>query len=318
MNNGIVTVTLNPAIDETLDIPDFGVNRVNRVDATVRYPGGKGINVARVLADDPRRPGIAVTGFLGSENDGVFRAMFHDCGIADHFVRVPGRTRHGIKILDRAAGTTTDINYPGLEPTPDECQALLTRIERLADDYPVFVISGSLSPSLPAGYIAEIIELVQKKSGTVIVDTSGEALKVALRCRPDAIKPNIHELAQLLQREITGATEVAAAGQAISAPGMLTAVSMGAEGAVFCHNGQQLLAIPPQVSAVSTVGAGDAMVAAIAAGLLYDDPLEAIMRRATAFGAYSVGHIEQGIHDYTEIQALEAQVEVKNMGSNGA
>src|SRR5690242_13847256 len=113
----VATVTLNPAIDQTMSIPDFAVGQINRVEWEQSDPGGKGVNVAAFLADF--RVPVSATGFLGSENAEIFRTFFKDKGIADRFVAVPGRTRTNVKILDRPNKRITDINLPGLSCSAD-------------------------------------------------------------------------------------------------------------------------------------------------------------------------------------------------------
>src|SRR5438105_8840919 len=114
-NGKVITITLNPAIDQTLGIPGFAAGAVNRVAWSQQDAGGKGVNVAALLAD--LGVPVAATGFLGADNPTLFENLFRQKGIEDRFVRVAGATRVGIKIVDdRMAGRTTDVNFPGLEP----------------------------------------------------------------------------------------------------------------------------------------------------------------------------------------------------------
>ncbi len=136
----IVTVTLNPAIDQTVTIPNFAVGTVNRVEQMQQNPGGKGVNVAAVLADAGHS--VAVSGFLGRENDASFTALFEQKRIADRFVCIAGQTRVGIKIVDPSQRQTTDINFPGQAPTPAELATLFQTL--LGLDGAWFVLAGSL------------------------------------------------------------------------------------------------------------------------------------------------------------------------------
>jgi fructose-1-phosphate kinase PfkB-like protein len=114
--NRVVTVTINPAIDQTITIPNFTAGAVNRVQSSQMDAGGKGINVASFLADFGQP--ATVTGFLGADNDAIFRRMFERKGINDRCVRIAGQTRIGVKVSDEALHQTTDINFPGETPTP--------------------------------------------------------------------------------------------------------------------------------------------------------------------------------------------------------
>jgi hypothetical protein len=119
---GIATITLNPAIDQSVAIPDFAAGSVNRVAWTQSDPGGKGVNVASFLADLGFR--VAVTGLLGRDNAGVFEQLFAAKGISDAFVRIPGNTRVNVKIIDETSQRITDINFPGPAATAEDLDAL--------------------------------------------------------------------------------------------------------------------------------------------------------------------------------------------------
>jgi len=129
----IATITLNPAIDQTVFVDHFQLNTVNRARAMQRDAGGKGVNVASFLADYGLN--VTATGLLGAENPHTFERHFATKGITDRFIRVPGATRIGIKIVDEANQQTTDINLPGLPPSPGALDALLNVIDELAADH---------------------------------------------------------------------------------------------------------------------------------------------------------------------------------------
>jgi 1-phosphofructokinase len=311
----VVTVTLNPAIDQTLSIPGFAAGRVNRVAASRSHAGGKGVNVACVLAD-LRDPGLDVvaSGFLGIENAEIFEAAFAGRGIVDQFVRVPGPTRAGLKIVDDQTGQTTDINFPGLTPQSEDRAELFERIASLVEPGGWFVLSGSVPAGVPASVYAEMIDRIRNLDGRVVLDTSGAPLREALASAPEIIKPNVEELGELAGRALATIAEVRAAGESLLSPGtLLVVVSMGAEGALFIDSDGALLARPPRVVVRSTVGAGDAMVAGIAHGLIQDLSLADLARFATASGAYAVTRIGPGIEDRDELRKLIEQVEIETL-----
>ena len=126
----IATITLNPAIDQTVAIPNFLAGSVNRVRDFRCDAGGKGVNVAAFLADFGLP--VTATGFLGQENPHLFERFFKQKNITDRFVRIAGRTRTGIKIIDETKQETTDINFPGQAPTPADLQVLLKIIDQLS------------------------------------------------------------------------------------------------------------------------------------------------------------------------------------------
>src|SRR5215207_1940620 len=251
----VVTVTLNPAIDQTLSIPGFATGRVNRVAESRAQAGGKGVNVACVLAE----LGVeaAATGFLGAENADPFESAFASRGIADHFVRIAGRTRVGIKIADDRTRQTTDINFPGLVPTEEEIDELFAHIASLARPGRWFVLSGSVPAGLPDGIYAGMIESIHHRGGRVVLDTSGPPLREALAGHPEVMKPNVDELGELAGQALGTPGAVRAAAESLLARRIQrVVVSMGGDGAMFVDGGQALLARPPKVTVRSTVGAG--------------------------------------------------------------
>lgn len=308
-----VTVTLNPAIDQTLSIPGFAAGRVNRVVESRSNAGGKGVNVAAFLADLGEN--VTATGFLGAENSALFDALFRRKKIIDRFVRIAGCTRVGIKIVDDRTHQTTDINFPGLTPKDEEIAELLQRIAALAARGGWFVLSGSVPAGVPDSVYAAMIDLVHGTGGRVLLDTSGKPLREALASRPEVMKPNVDELSELVGRSLDSPADVLAAAESLLAQGVQRlAVSMGGDGAVFVDQEEALLARPPRVTVRSTVGAGDAMVAGILYGLVHGLPLEDMARTATASGAHAVTRIGAGI-DREEHRKLAEQVEIEGVAT---
>ena len=184
MNADIVTITLNPAIDHTVFLDRLSVGKVNRTTRHCRQAGGKGINVSSMLGDFGL-PGIA-TGFLGKDNQRVFTNLFKSKNICDEFIRIPGETRTGVKIVDEATRETTDINFPGLEPTFAELQAFEKKLRKLVKPDRWFVLAGSLPVGISPDFFEEILALLKRGGAKVAADTSGDALdnRHRRRCRP--------------------------------------------------------------------------------------------------------------------------------------
>lgn len=306
----VVTVTLNPAIDQTLSIPGFAAGRVNRVAESRSHAGGKGVNVACFLAD----LGVEViaTGFLGVENENLFVEAFKRKGIEDRFVRIAGATRVGIKIVDDWMEQTTDINFPGLTPTKEETGELFEGLASLSQPDMWFVLSGSVPSGVPDTVYAEMIESIHAKGGHVLLDTSGRPLQEALASRPEVIKPNAQELGELIGGPVDVHGAVRAATEFLRSRGLQrVVVSMSNDGAVFVEPGRALLARPPRVKVRSTVGAGDAMVAGIVYATIRGLPLPELARVATASGAYAVTRIGTGLEDREEHRKLMEQVGIE-------
>ena len=304
----VVTVTLNPAIDQTVTIPNFDAGKVNRVEHSRSDPGGKGVNVASILADAGHS--VAVTGFLGRDNVAPFEDLFARKQIVDQFVRIAGQTRVGIKISDPVDQQTTDINFPGQAPAAADAEALMRTLETL--DGAWFVLSGSIPPGLDASIYRTLVAALKARGRKVLLDTSGEGLRLALEVAPHVIKPNVQELEALLGQRLADEDAIVAAVQPLQKRGIqLIAVSMGSRGACFVSDSTVVTARPPRVDVKSTVGAGDAMVAGIIAGQLRGATLSACARLATAFALDAITHIGSGLSSPSAIDELIPRVTVE-------
>lgn len=310
----VLTVTPNPAIDQTLEIADFAAGRVNRVLSSRSDAGGKGVNVATILGelDVP----VLVTGFLGEQNAKLFEQHFAAHKLQDRFLRVPGATRTGIKITDTESRDTTDINFPGVQVAPEDASKLLGTVEELSGKEGWHVLSGSLPVGLEPDFYRSLIEAIHSKGGQVLLDTSGVPLRHAVAARPEILKPNLAELEELLDTPVRSVEQArAAAGELLTGSTRLVVVSMGGDGALFVTREVALVAQPPRVNVVSTVGAGDAMVAGIVWSLLQGMDLQETARWSTAFGAYAVTRCGAGVERQT-VQTLKEQVKVSSLESN--
>lgn len=307
----VVTLTLNPAIDQTVSVPNFRVGQVNRVGDSRLDPGGKGVNVASCLADYGFP--VTVTGFLGNENDRIFRQLFAGKAIEDRFVRITGRTRVGIKLIDPAQQITTDVNFPGQRPASTDLEALFAIVEDLATSHEWFVFSGSLPEGVPSTIYRDLARRLRGRQ--VVVDTSGEAFRHAVSAGPSMVKPNLDELSSYLGQPLEGLASVVLAARDLSSFGITTVVvSMGEQGAVLVEGDQALLARPPGVTVQSTVGAGDAMLAGMVAGKSLGYSLAASARLATAFAVDALSHIGSGLSSVESVLALAEQVNATPIG----
>lgn len=312
MTGRVVTVTANPAVDHTVWAPGFRAGEVNRVAAEDRSPGGKGVNVAAAL----RVLGVEVeaTGFLGAGNAGLFEAFFSEAGIEDHFVRLDGVTRTGIKIVDEQAGTTTDINFPGIAPGPDDVGRLLAVVAALARDAAWVALSGSLPAGAPVDLYARLTEVAHGGGAAVALDTSGAALAAGVAAGPDLVKPNVEELEGLARRSLPDIGALLGAVADLQAVGVgRVVVSMGAEGGLFVAGDEAVVARPPRVAVVSTVGAGDATVAGTLAATLDGGSLADVARLATACGATAVTGVGPRL-DAAAVAARAGEVRVEALG----
>jgi 1-phosphofructokinase len=305
----ILTLTLNPALDLTVELPRLDAGQVNRSDEMHTHAAGKGVNVAQVLADLGHQ--LTVSGFLGEDNLQAFETLFAKRGFVDAFIRVPGETRSNIKVAEQD-GRITDINGPGPVVDAAAQQALLDSLVQIAPGHDAVVVAGSLPRGVTAQWLRELIERLNQLGLKVALDSSGEALREALQASPWLIKPNTEELADALGCEVVSHTAEAQAAARLHSQGIEhVVISHGADGVNWFSVGSALHATPPKVSVASTVGAGDSLLAGMLHGLLSADTPEQTLRTATAIAAMAVTQIGFGIHDRAQLAQLEQGVRVR-------
>lgn len=259
----IITVTLNPALDKTVEIPDFSLDAVNRITAMRTDPGGKGLNVSKVIA----KLGGASTavGVLGGTTGRRIADAMDALGIACQFTFVEGETRTNLKVIDPARHTNTDLNEPGLtvdQETLDHMRDALVAAIRPGD---IVVLSGSLPKGAPADTYGSWTAACRTAGARVFLDADGEPLAHGLAAKPYLAKPNNHELSRLTGRALETADDLLAAARTLIADGVeRVVVSMGGDGALFVSANRAYRAEGLRVPVGSTVGAGDSMVAALA------------------------------------------------------
>src|SRR5258706_4070764 len=307
----IATVTLNPAIDQTVRVDSFRPNTVNRALAISFDASGKGVNVASFLADYGHD--TAVTGYLGQENADIFEQFFASKGIDDYFVRIPGNTRINVKVVDEVNQQTTDINMPGQTPPQEAMNTLLQTIEQLSNSCDWFVLSGSLPLHVPTTIYAALITQLKQHKKRIILDTSGEALREGIQAGPTIVKPNTEELQYLIGHALTSEAEIQqAAHQLLNEDIELVVVSMGRQGAILVEQAATLIATPPEVTVKKTFGAGDAMVAGLVTSLIQGLSLADCGRLATAFSVGAIAHHSYNLPARDKLRQYFHQVYVRN------
>ena len=312
----IATVTFNPAIDQTITLDRLIPGEVHRARSIRQDAGGKGVNVASCLADWGAP--VSAFGLLGRDNATLFETLFAGKAIDDRFVRVGGDTRVNMKIVDDA--DTTDINMSG--PVVGEAEvAQVTRgVTDFAGDDALIVLSGSLPPGCDPIVYTEMVAALHARGARVMLDTSGTPLTYALHADvlPMIVKPNRRELAAWADSALETIDDVIACATALHRRGVaLVVVSMGGDGALFVSDEGALLARLPAGPLASTVGAGDAMVAGLAAGIAEGAGLERIARLSTAFAVAKLGRPGPHLPDLATIDALAAQVTISGAGITG-
>lgn len=258
----IVTVTMNPAIDKTVDIDALERGGLNRIQHVELDAGGKGINVSKTIHALGGKS--VATGFIAGNSGNIIRGVLDQWQIENDFIEVSGETRTNTKVFEKS-GELTELNEPGPTVEEQDVKALLHKLEGYADPNTLFVLAGSVPQGVPKDIYQKITELVHQKGAKVLLDADGELFTKALEAVPDIIKPNRVELEQYAGMDyIASEQELLSAAEKLMEKGIGTvAVSMGKSGAIFLMEDTKVKCPGLKVKAHSTVGAGDAMVAAL-------------------------------------------------------
>ena len=283
----IYTVTLNPALDKTVTIPRFALDSVNRISELREDPGGKGINVSKVIAKlgGTSRAIALLGGAVGEKIELALEGM----GIDVWAFEANGETRINTKIVDPVLDTHTDVNEPGPEATLALLGGMLASLADAIQDGDIVVLSGSLPKGAPVATYETWCRTCTAAGAKVFLDADGDALSHGLRALPHLAKPNDAELSRICGRRLEDVSEIAGEARAIVERGVSrVVVSMGGAGALFAESGRTLLAHSPKVPVGSTVGAGDSVVAALAFAEERGMSLEDTALLAMATGAANV------------------------------
>lgn len=259
----IYTVTLNPALDKTATIPNFHIDAVNRIESVRTDPGGKGINVSKVI----QKLGAQSTalGILAGHSGQQISQSLEKMGLTCRFASVPGETRTNLKIVDPVGKTHTDINEPGQPVSQEILDALLESLLRQLREGDLVVLSGSLPKGAAPDIYGVWTRACSRKGAKVFLDADGEPLRSGLKAKPWLVKPNEKELANLFGILPKEEADLISAGRKLQEQGIARVViSLGAEGALFLFEDGTYRAEGLSVPVGSTVGAGDSMVAALA------------------------------------------------------
>ena len=282
----IVTVTPAPAIDWTVEVDSFELGAVNRAVRSSREPSGKGVNISWAL----HRAGVPTRAVFPAGTDGgqIMDEALSRAGI-EHVIVDTGRdVRVNITLI--TPGKSTKINEPGGELSEEHARQLRDAIIRASVDASVVLICGSLPAGTPATFVRDMVRTLKESSAFyVVVDTSGDALKLALEARPDLIKPNVHELGELTGRRISTLGDVVDAARETRRQGAgAVLASLGADGALLVDDDGVLYAHATGIPFVNSVGAGDALLAGFfGGGRTRQERLATAVLWATALDAHS-------------------------------
>lgn len=308
----ILTITLNPSVDITYKLDDLKIGNINRATNYVKTPGGKGINVSKVLKQLGNE--VGATGFLGGTNGDYIKNGINELDIKDYFYSIGENTRNCIAVMDR--GVQTEILEAG--PRIDEkiASEFLKEFEELLDkkDIKLVVASGSLPVGLPKDYYKKLIEIAENKGAKFILDTSKDYLKEALNSSIYLIKPNIEELEELLDVKINTEEDLKKILLEMKSLDIkIIVVSLGSKGAIALCDGELYKVTIPKVEVKSPVGSGDSLVAGLASEISKNSTYEEILRVGNTCGVLNAMNLETGKINLEDFKKIHDEIKVTKL-----
>lgn len=310
----ILTITLNPAIDVTIQLNELQIGEVNRQESVEIHAAGKGLNVAQVLKDLGHE--VIVSGFLGTANKQIFDDHFKEAQFQPEFIYIEGETRQNIKIAEHS-GRMTDLNGKGFIVSELDKKNLFQKIEMILPQVEVVAIAGSLPQGFSINEFQKLIKLIQKHGKKVALDTSGKALVAAIACQPWMIKPNTDELVESYQLPATTYVQQKELFKNLAKIEHVV-ISMGEDGVNWLHETHPLHAQAPNVIVKSTVGAGDSLLAGMIHGLINNFSAEETLKTATAIASHAVTQIGFHIPNAEMLNQLKAQTTINSLSESDA
>ncbi|CAM4150492.1 1-phosphofructokinase [Lederbergia lenta] len=305
----IYTLTLNPSIDYVVELDQLQLGELNRIRKETKFPGGKGINVSRIL----KRVGIEnkALGFIGGYTGQYVEAYLKDENIQTDFTKIEEETRINIKLNTEME---TELNAAGPKITLEEYEMLKQRIQGLrSGDF--LILSGSIPATLPNTTYEELVQICRERKVEFLADAEGELLRKVLPYKPFLVKPNHHELGDLFNTVIRNAEEAIPYGRKLIDMGAKNViVSLAGEGAILINKEEVFSANVPFGDVKSSVGAGDSLVAGFIAQFTKTANLEEAFQYGVASGSATAFSL--GLCTEAKIEALLPQVIVKQRGEN--
>jgi 1-phosphofructokinase family hexose kinase len=314
----IVTVTLNTAIDKTLSVPNFRLGRRHRTVEQTTMPGGKGVNVARVLK--ALGAPVIATGLAGGPTGTRIVEQLTQLNVLSDFVRIREESRTNTAVIDPTTGEQTEINERGPRVDPRELELFADKLLYLAKGASLCVFSGSLPRDVDVDIYAQLIRELKRQEVTTIVDTDGDPLRRAVRAEPDVISPNVLEAEELVGHEFNDDEDRTYAVGEMCELGAREAIMTMPDGCfarMLVEEGGGEMCLyrvkvrPGAVEPRSSVGSGDAFLAGFVSARYQKKPVEEALAFGVACGAESTQHLGAGLVDPERVGRLLADVEVE-------
>lgn len=282
----IVTLTPNPSLDRTIAVSQLRVGEVHRASAMRDDAGGKGVNVSRALAAN----GFATVAVLpaGGAPAVQFAALLYDANVSYDFIDLQGAVRTNITLVEDD-GTTTKINEPGRDSGPFDAVVMLDAVQSHLEGASWVVGCGSLPPGIDGSIYVALVERARARGVRVAIDTSGAAFAQAVAAGPDLVKPNLEELEEFAEKPLVALSDVLEAARSLVASGVGTVVvSLGEHGALAVDAYGAAHASAVVGKPLSTVGAGDCLLAGYLAAVEAGASLTDAVASGVKWGAAAV------------------------------
>jgi len=307
----ILCLNLNAAIDKTIVVSSFEINKIHRPESVVALAGGKGCNVARALKTLGEKP--VVSGWVGGFAGQYIESELQREEIQTDFIHTDFESRTCTSILDRENQTMTEIYELGESIPLGKIEELRNHVLKILGSYEAITLSGSLPLGVPSNFYAELIEIAKKQNVLTFLDTSGEALSKGVEAGPFFVKPNETEAKSILGFKSNDTLDFDQAAAEISKRYSTNVLlSMGAKGAMVAKAGETLMAQCPSVDAKSAVGSGDSMLAGLVHGFLQGLTFEESISCGVAAGTANTLMIGAGQFSAEDYERLRAQVRISS------
>ena len=291
----IYTLTLNPSIDYVVNVDNLTLGKVNRTLEDVKFPGGKGINVSRVLSSQGVK-NIAL-GFVGGFTGEFVEKSLTDLGINTDFIKVSGDTRINVKVK---SNIETEINGAGPKISDEALKNLFDKLSKLTSE-DILVLAGNIQNTLPSTLYSKIQNMVNKNNVKVVVDTSGPALLEAIKNKPFLIKPNNHEIADIFNVKINNTDELIDYGKKLNEMGAENVIiSLAGDGALLICSQGVFFGNAPKGEVKNSVGAGDSLVGGFLAEYSKTHDLLKAFKNGIASGSASAFSLDLCEKDFVE------------------
>jgi 6-phosphofructokinase 2 len=309
----IVALTLNPSIDISTSVERVEPTRKLRCSSPRLYPGGGGVNVARVALRFGA--GVELVYPTGGSTGHLLRRLIEREGIPNLAVDLAEETREDLTVFEEATGAEYRFVLPGPRVSESEWRNCLGVLESLHSRPKFMVASGSLPPDVPQDFYARVARIARKLGAKFVLDTSGTALEAALKEGVYLLKPNLRELNEFLGAEAADDGAIIEASRRIIARYGVEVVvtSLGEDGAILVSAGKTLRAEAPHVHVLSAVGAGDSFLGAMVSRLATGHPLEDAFRYAVAAGAAAVLTPGTALCDRADVERLLPEVRIRSL-----